>query len=68
MEALQMLKYSLKKEHLNFMARWRMLDAAMSGVSVPTGDLSSLFVDDPNTALDSLLTDLDKYNSNLHKF
>jgi hypothetical protein len=63
-----MLKYLLKKECLNFMARWRMSDAAMSGVTVPTGDLSSLFVDDPDTALDSLLTDLNKYDSNSCEF
>ena len=63
-----MLKYSLKKECLNFMARWRTSDAAISGVLVPTGDLSSLFVDDPDTALDSLLTDLNKYDSNLYQF
>lgn len=62
MEALQMLKYSLKKERLNFMAGWQTSVAAMSGVLVPTGDLNSLFVDDPHTALDSLLTDLNKYD------
>jgi hypothetical protein len=63
-----MLKYSLKKKCLNFMVRWRTSDAAMSGVLVPTGDLSSLFVDNPDTVLDSLLTDLNKYDSNSHKF
>jgi hypothetical protein len=68
MEALQMLKYSLKKECLNFIAGWRTSDAMISGVLVPTSDLSSLFVDDSDTALDSLLTDLNKYDSNSCEF
>jgi hypothetical protein len=33
MEALQLLKFSLKKEHLNFMAGWSTSETAMSGVS-----------------------------------
>lgn len=62
MEALQMLKYSLKKERINFMKGWQTSDAVMSEMSVPTGDLSSLFVDDPNTALDALLSCLGTYD------
>ena len=62
MEALQMLKYSLKKECLNFMDRWPTLEAVMSGVLVSTGNLSSLFVDDPDAALDDLLNSLGKYD------
>jgi hypothetical protein len=56
MEALQMQKYLLKKEHLNFMKGWLMSVAAMSGMSNATGDLGSLFMDDPNSALDHLDT------------
>ena len=33
MEALQMLKYSIKKEHLDFMDGWQTSDAAMGEVS-----------------------------------
>ena len=61
MEALQMVKYSLKKEHLNFMAGWRTSEAAM-GVSKPTSDLGSLFEDNPDTALDTLLNSMGSYN------
>jgi hAT family C-terminal dimerisation region len=60
MEALQMLKHSLKKEHLNFMDRWWTSEAAMSEMS-KAGNLSSLFVDDPEfpgAALDTLLKSL----------
>lgn len=57
MEALQILKYSLKKERLNFMKGWSTSEAAMN-MSKETGDLGSLFVDDSHdthTALDDLL-------------
>jgi hypothetical protein len=60
MEALQMLKHSLKKERLNFMDGWRTSEAAMSETS-KAGNLSSLFVDDPEfpgAALDALLKNL----------
>jgi len=62
MEALQMLKYSLKKEHLNFTEGWSTSADIMSWVSVPTGDLGSLFVDEPDTAFDTLLEGVIKYN------
>jgi hypothetical protein len=62
MEALQMLKYSLKKERLNFMDGWPTSEAVMSGVPVLTRDLGSLFVDDPDAALDDLLNSLGKYD------
>ena len=58
MEALQLLKCSLKKERLNFMVRWPTSEAAMSGVSQPSNDLlSTLFVGDPDAALDIMLND-----------
>ena len=63
MEALQMLKYLLKKEHLNFIKGWSTSEeAAMSGVWKATGNLNSLFTDDPDTALDALLKVLNNYN------
>jgi hAT family C-terminal dimerisation region len=62
MEALQMLKYSLKKERLNFMDGWPTSEAVMSGVS-KAGNLSSLFVDDHDAVFDTLLNDLNKYNN-----
>ena len=58
MEALQLLKFSLKKERLNFMAGWPTSEAAMSGVSQPSNDLlSTLFAGDPDAALDIMLND-----------
>lgn len=62
MEALQMLKYLLKKERLNFMKGWSTEEAAMSGVSNSTANLSSLLKDDPSTALDTLLKGLGDYD------
>jgi hypothetical protein len=63
MEALQMLKHLLKKEHLNFIKGWSTSeDAAISGASSATGGLGSLFMDDPDTALDALLKSLCNYN------
>lgn len=64
MEALQMLKYLLKKERLNFMKGWSTSEeAATSAVSEASkaAGLSSLFVDDPDTALDALLKSLSSY-------
>jgi hypothetical protein len=61
MEALQMLKYSLKKERLDFMDGWRTLEADME-VSKPTSNLSSLFEDDPDTTLDTLLNNMSNYD------
>jgi isocitrate lyase len=57
MEALQMLKYSLKKERLDFMSGWRTSEAAME-LSKMSEDLGSLFLDDPDAAMDSLLISL----------
>jgi hypothetical protein len=63
MEALQMLKFSLKKEHLDFMNGWPTSEVAMGEVSKQTGDLNSLFTDDPDTVLDKLLNNFGTYNS-----
>jgi hypothetical protein len=60
-EALQMLKYSLKKEHLDFMDGWQTSEADMEA-SKPTSNLSSLFEDDPDTALDTLLNNMSNYD------
>jgi hypothetical protein len=58
MEALQILKFSLKKERLNFTAGWSTSKVAMMGVPEPTGTLGSLFVGDRDTALDRILNDI----------
>jgi hypothetical protein len=41
---------------------WPTSEAVMSGVPVLTRDLGSLFVDDPDAALDDLLNSLGKYD------
>jgi hypothetical protein len=61
-EALQLLKFSLKKECLNFMAGWSTSETTMSGVSKPTHDLGSLFVVNHNAALDHILKDFSTYD------
>ena len=67
MEALQMHKFSLKKERLNFMNGWSTSEAAMMGiVSNPTQDLlGSLFVDDPNAVMDEILNNFSSYDREL---
>ena len=63
MEALQLLKFSIKKEHLNFMDGWLTSEAAMIGVSKPTDTpLGSLFLGDPDTVLDTMLNDFSTYD------
>jgi len=54
MEALQMLKYSLKKERLNFMNGWPTPEADMTRRE-PTADLASLLADGSDTAFDDIL-------------
>jgi hypothetical protein len=62
MEALQMLKYSLKKERLNFMDGWSDNGCCHGLVAGAEWQLSSLFVGNPDTALDALLNNLGKYD------
>jgi len=64
-EALQILKYSLKKEHLSFMAGWSMPESVMDGVSQPKP--KSNFLDDlvgnPEVTMDKFLKELTIYDS-----
>lgn len=62
MEALQMLKCSLRKERLNFLGGWGTSKAAMGAEPIPAGDLGDLFMNDPDAALDTLLEDFCKYD------
>ena len=68
MEALQLLKFSLKKEHLNFMAGWVTPEDAIGMVHKPRHSLANtLFVCDTehhDVILDDLLNELDAYNGN----
>jgi hypothetical protein len=67
MEALQLLKFSLKKEHLNFMARWATSEDEMGMVHKPRPSLTdALFVYDMehcDAMLDELLNELDVHNA-----
>lgn len=66
MEALQLLKISLKKERLSFMCGWLTLEAAMLGSvsqeSWPTHNLATLLVDNPERAVDNMLGVFTNYN------
>jgi hypothetical protein len=61
MEALQLLKFTLKKERLNFMEGWQTSEEAMSGMPEPAHDLHSLFVGNPDTAMDNVLNAISNY-------
>jgi hypothetical protein len=59
MEALQLLKFSLKKERLNFISGWSMSEAALDGDLPDTAQnsalLDTLLRGDPDVALDNVL-------------
>ena len=61
MEALQLLKFSIKKQRLNFMNGWLMSGIAMGGVPQPTHGLDSLFVGNPDVMMDSILNAINNY-------
>jgi hAT family C-terminal dimerisation region len=62
MEAIQLLKFSLKTERLNFMEGRIMSEAAMNEAPMPSCNLDSLFADDPDTALDKILKEFGNYD------
>jgi hypothetical protein len=57
-----MLKFLLKKEHLDFMDGWKTSEAVMEGVPKGAHDLGSLFTDDPDAALDVILNKFSTYD------
>jgi hypothetical protein len=63
MEALQLLKFSLKKEWLNFMDRWSTSEATLQVTSPPTHDLLGfLSAGDPNATMDDILNEFSTYD------
>lgn len=62
MEAIQLLKFSLKTERLNFMEGRITTEMAMNEAPMPTCNLDSLFVDDPDTAMDKILEEFGNYD------
>ena len=67
MEALQILKFSLKKEHLDFTKGWSVSEADMVKVSWPAGDVLGTLLaptdDDLNHVVDDLLNEMGSYDS-----
>ena len=61
MEALQLLKFLLKKKHLNFMEGWATSELAMCDTLIPDKDLlGNLLVEDPDNPdapMDAILKD-----------
>lgn len=62
MEALQMFKFSYKKDRLNFTAGWTMSKGAMCVWPRPNHNLGTLFADDPDTAIDNILNEFGTYD------
>jgi hypothetical protein len=63
MEALQLLKFSLKKQCLNFMEGWLVSDSNMRRVK-PSHDISTLLVGNCKAAMDTILNNLNQYKEN----
>jgi hAT family C-terminal dimerisation region len=65
MEALQLLKFALKKERLDFTKGWCLLESDLVGASWPAGDLlGSLFSGgDVDLAVDNILNTLSSHES-----
>jgi len=58
-----MLKFSFKKDRLNFTAEWWTSEGAMSGVPESTDDLlGSLFENNADGAMDKILNMFDDYD------
>ena len=62
MEALQTLKFILKKWQLDFIKGWATPEAAMRGESKSDVDLGALLKDDADAAMDKILKEFCTYN------
>jgi hypothetical protein len=61
-EAIQLLKFSLKTKHLNFMEGHIMSEVAINEALMPSCNLDFLFADDPNTVLNKILKEFGNYD------
>ena len=52
-----MLKFVLKKQHLNFMDGWAVPEEAMREVPKSDGDLTALLVNNSDAVMDGILED-----------
>ena len=57
MEALQMLKFVLKKQCLNFMDGWAVPEETMREVPKSDGNLTALLVNNSDAVMDGILDD-----------
>ena len=68
MEALQILKFYLKKERLNFTAGWETSEEAMSVVRKASHSLADALgvydAEDRDARLDTILNELETYDGN----
>lgn len=62
MEALQMLKFILKKQRLNFMDGWAVPEEAMKEMPKSDGDLSNIVMNNSDTAMDGVIHDFITYD------
>ena len=62
MEALQLLKFMLKKKCLDFIKGWAIPEAAMCREPKQDHDLDTLFTGNSETAMDDILMDCSSYN------
>lgn len=62
MEAIQLLKFTLKKQRLNFMEGWAASEEDMKGKSKQDCDLGVLFTDKSGTAMDDMLNHFGIYD------
>jgi len=63
MEAIQLLKFTLKKQHLDFINGWAIPEVAMSRESISDHDLlGTLFKGNSDTMMDDILKDFGKYD------
>ena len=65
MEALQLLKFSLKKERLSFTAGWSTSESVMDGVSQPKlkSDILDDLISKREVMMDKILQELTIYDS-----
>lgn len=62
MEALQLLKFTLKKQRLNFIDGWATPEVAMVEELKAGSDLGSLLTGDSDGAMDKILTHFGTYD------
>jgi hypothetical protein len=65
MESLQMLKFALKKAHLDFTGGWITLEHIMQEQIIDKNFLSALFADECKDVMDQIIRDLSTDDSDV---